>query len=335
MAGKNVTAKDDPLQKIQVEYLFHKLVKPDASIDASVRQLRIVRQLDAKQYSMLKRHLPYIVCAIFSPPYRRTENFAFTEYFMVDIDHITEKEITPEALKEKLKPDPGVVLCFISPGQDGLKIMFRLKERCYDAGVYQVFYKLFVADFARRYGLEQIIDTRTSDVARACFVSVDTDAYYNAQAEPIDMSNYLNSENSDELFRLRKEAEAKLPAPPPVKMPEQPSGPDDDALQFIRSLLNPGGRNSKPKLDAFVPEELNQLMERLVPRIEESGVKVAAIENINYAKKLKIQLGVKQSEINVFHGKRGYSVVISPRRGTDDELNKLMAALIEQNIYEI
>lgn len=335
MAGKNVTAKDDPLQKIKVEYLYHKLIHPDTEIESKIRQLRIVQQLDPKHYSTLKRQLPYVVCGMFNPPFRRTENFAYTEYFMVDIDHIAAKELHPEALKDKLKTDPRIVLCFVSPGQDGLKILFKLKERCYDAGVYSVFYKLFVAEFAQKYALEQVIDARTSDVARACFVSTDSDAYYNEQAAVVDMNNYLNSENSDELFRLRKQAEAKLPASPSGKTPEQPDGPDDEALKFIRSLLNPGGRNTKPKLDAYVPEELNLLMERLVPLIEQSGVKVIGIDNINFAKKIKLMLAEKQSEINVFHGKRGYSVVISPRRGTDNELNKLMATLIEQYIYEV
>jgi hypothetical protein len=39
-------------------------------------------------------------------------------------------------------------------------------------------------------------------------------------------------------------------------------------------------------------------------------------------------MGQKQSEINVFFGKRGYSVVISPRCGTDNELNEVTHDLI-------
>ena len=37
---------------------------------------------------------------------------------------------------------------------------------------------------------------------------------------------------------------------------------------------------------------------------------------------------MKQAEINLFFGKKGFSVVQSPRTGTNAELNQLMADLI-------
>ena len=39
-------------------------------------------------------------------------------------------------------------------------------------------------------------------------------------------------------------------------------------------------------------------------------------------------MGVRLGEINLFYGKRGFSVVQSPRSGTSDELNRLLADLI-------
>ncbi len=333
MVGKNVTAKDDALQKIKVEYLYHKLIQPDAVVESKIRQLRIVRQLDPKQYSYLKRQLPYIVCGMFNPSYRRTENFGYTEYFMVDIDHIGEKELSVSELRTRLTADARVVLCFLSPGEDGLKLLFRLKERCYDAGIYSLFYKLFVLVLAKKYGLEQVIDARTSDVARACFVSIDAEAYYNPDAEVVDLNTFMNTEDTSELFRIKKQIENDKTVPVKQNDTALQRAPDNDALTQIRALLNPGGRTLIPKSEAFIPQELNELMEKLVPFIEQAGVAVAAIENINYGKKLKMKMGLKEAEINVFYGKRGYSVIISPRRGTNDELNILMAQLIEQFLY--
>lgn len=333
MVGKNVTAKDDALQKIKVEYLYHKLIHPDAVIESKIRQLRIVRQLDPKQYSFLKRQLPYIVCGMFNPAYRRTENFGYTEYFMVDIDHIGEKELSVSELRTRLTADARVVLCFLSPGEDGLKLLFRLNERCYDAGIYSLFYKLFILQFAKKYGLEQVIDARTSDVARACFVSIDAEAFYNPEAEAIDLNTFMNTEDTSELFRIKKQVENDKSLPAKQNDTALQRTPDDDALKQIRALLNPGGRSLMPKREAFIPQELNELMEKLVPYIEQAGVAVAAIENISYGKKLKMKMGLKEAEINVFYGKKGYSVIISPRRGTNDELNALMAQLIEQYLY--
>ncbi len=333
MAGKNITAKDDPLQKIKVEYLYHKLIRPDTEIEAKIRQLRIVRQLDPRQYSLLKRQLPYIVCGIFNPTYRRTENFGYTEYFFIDIDHISEKELSLPELRKRLTADNRVVLCFLSPGEDGLKVMFRLQQRCYDAGIYSIFYKYFVVQFAKQYALEQVVDARTSDVARACFVSFDPEAYYNPQAEEVDIDAFLNKEESGELFRIKKEVEKAVTLPAKKSEEAMERAPDEATLLQIKSLLLPGARPRLAKRDAFVPEELNQLMEKLVPFIEQAGLTVTAIENIHYGKKLKMKAGIKEAEINVFYGKKGYSVVISPRRGTNDELNNLTAQLIEQYIY--
>lgn len=333
MVGKNVTAKDDALQKIKVEYLYHKLIHPDAVIESKIRQLRIIRQLDPKQYSFLKRQLPYIVCGMFNPAYRRTENFGYTEYFIVDIDHIGEKEMSVSELRTRLIADTRVVLCFLSPGEDGLKLLFRLNERCYDAGIYTLFYKLFVLQFAKKYGLEQVIDARTSDVARACFVSIDAEAYYNPEAEVVDLNTFMNIEDTSELFRIKKQLENDKLLPAKQNDTALQRTPDDDALKQIRALLNPGGRSLTPKREAFIPQELNELMEKLVPHIEQAGIAVAAIENINYGKKLKMKMGLKEAEINVFYGKKGYSVITSPRRGTNDELNALMAQLIEQYLY--
>lgn len=329
MAGKNVTAKDDQLQKIKIDYLYHKLINPDTEIEARIRQLRIIRDLDVRQYSMLKRQLPYVVCGIFNPPIRHSENFGYTEFFIVDIDHVGHKNINISELRKTMQADERVVLSFLSPGEDGLKLLFRLKERCYDPGVYSLFYKLFVLSLSKQYQLEQVIDARTCDVARACFISIDSQAYFNANAIEVDMNTFMNTHNNDELFSLRKKADALLNNT--VQRHNDQKGPDNDALMQIKQLLNP--KAAVPKREAFVPEQLNVLMQILEPLIQNAGVQLYEVQNISYGKKLKMKMGLHEAEINLFYGKKGYSVVVSPRRGTNDELNALMAQLIEQTIF--
>lgn len=185
--GGNIVSGSDELKKVKVEYLYHSLSNPKPDIVSKINQLRIVRDLDVKQYGVLKKALPYVVCAMFNPAFRRTANFAYTEYFILDIDHIYEKGLDIDEVRSKVQSDDRVLMCFLSPGEDGLKVMFRLKERCYDAGLYSLFYKAFLKDFSIRYGLEQVVDERTSDVCRACFVSVDENVYYNADAKCVDI----------------------------------------------------------------------------------------------------------------------------------------------------
>lgn len=329
--GKSITVKDDPLFKIKPEYLYHKLINPDTEVEAKIRQLRIVRLLDSRQYSQLKRSLPYVVCSIFNPSFRRTDNFAFTQYFIVDIDKISEKEMQMESLRQRLQADSRIMLSFLSPGEDGLKLMFKLKERCYDAGIYSIFYKMFVKQFSAQYDLEQVLDARTSDVARACFVSFDRNCYFNPDADTVDMQAFINTEDTSALLQLQKELQQEEKGiMASADISDAKGIPDDDALQKIRSLLNPKLKAKVEKKEAYVPDELNELMERLLPYLSESGITIAEIANISFGKKIRMKVNFREAEINLFYGKRGYSVVQSPRRGTDDELNGICADLIGQ-----
>lgn len=89
---------------------------------------------------------------------------------------------------------------------------------------------------------------------------------------------------------------------------------------------------SKPPV--YVPEQLNEIVEDLKKYVEDSGIVVSEIINISYGKKIRMKMGVKQAEINVFYGKKGFSVVESPRSGTVAEFNKLTAELIKSFFWE-
>ena len=132
--GKHITQKDDLLAPLEVQNFYQTIRQPDEKTLALINRLRLVQTIDKKQYGVMKRELPYVVCGIFNPPYRRIENFGYIEHFVVDIDHIAEKGLTINAIRAKLIADSRVVLCFVSPSEDGLKALFRLSEKCYDAG---------------------------------------------------------------------------------------------------------------------------------------------------------------------------------------------------------
>lgn len=324
MFGNNIQSPADPLRKVQESYLYHSLVNPKTEVSSAIQQLRIVYSMDASRYSQLKRQLPYVVCGMFNPPYRRTENFAYTENFILDFDHLSAKKIDLASLKQKIVADNRVMMCFTSPSQDGLKVLFRLKDRCYDSGLYKIFYKAFASSFSQSLGIDQVLDARTSDVTRACFVSVDTDAVYNDSAEAVDLTAFVQTDNPLAMFDMRKEQiekekEQKKEAPKSL----QAKDPTNDIMDKIRSTLRPNAPVKKK--EAYVPMQLNDIIEPLCNKIKDTGIIVTEVINIQYAKKIRCQLGLRQGELNLFYGKRGYSVVESPRRGTDGELNHLIA----------
>lgn len=328
MQGNNIQSPADLLQKVKDEVLYYSLVNPQHHVASTIKQLRTVYAIDTTRYACLKRMLPYVVCGMFNPPYRRKENFAYTERFVLDFDHLTAKNLRIDELRKKLSADSRVMMCFASPSEDGLKVMFRLKERCYDSGVYSIFYKAFAASFARQLGLEQVLDPRTSDVSRACFLSVDPKAYYNAQAEAIDLAAFVNTDNplaTYDLLRRQDKPEKEQKA-----VPQQPKPSPDlskDLMDRIRATLRP--KAPVVKKATYVPTQLDDIIDPLCEAIRQTGIEVTEVCNIQYAKKIRTRLGSRQGELNVFYGKRGYSVVESPRRGTDDELNHLLADVVK------
>ena len=337
-AGRNIQAVSDILTPISVEYFYQSLQHPRPEIETRVRQLRIIRQIDAKLYSKSKKLLPYIVCATFSPLIRKTENFAFTDHFIIDLDNLQEKQIDINTLRSNLKSDPRVVLMFVSPGEDGLKVLFNLKSKCYDAGLYKLFYQEFARRFSKQYHLEQVIDSKTCDVSRACFVSIDPDAYYNQQAEAVDIEEYLNFTDTSSLFDLKHEHESiekenRKQEKEPVKSAAEPEG---DVLATIKETLKLRSKKvqERPTLSIYVPERLEQIMQDLKSFIEDQGIEVYEVQSIQYGKKIKGKLGAKLAEVNLFYGKRGFRVVKTVKGILSDELNDVLMEIIQIYLQE-
>ena len=265
--GINITSNSDALRKVTVKYVYDSLRNPNMHIQFSIRKLRIIREIDDKQYNLLKRQLPYLVCGMFNPPYRKTENFAYTEYFIIDIDHLSDKGFSLPDVRKRIEADSRVVLSFVSPGEDGLKVMFKLKERCYDSGLYSLFYKSFLMRFSDQYTLRQVVDARTSDVTRACFISVDPDAYYNPEADTVDMSAFLEVDNPSALFEQKRRQEQILKENESTSSKKNdgmgPLDPDKETMDKIKQMLNPKAK--KEKAPVFVPKELDVIMPKLQP----------------------------------------------------------------------
>lgn len=282
MYGLNIQSSADKLQPISVKNIFEMIRKPDSEFISRIKQLRVIRQLDIKQYASMKKSLPYFVCSSFNLPFRRTENFAYTNLFVIDIDHILDKGLNIQSLRRRIQSDERVILCYVSPGGDGLKVLFRLSDKCYDAGMYSLFYKTFLRGFSDEYELQQVIDKRTCDVTRACFISYDEDAYYNENAVSVVMNSYLECDNVQQLFDDKREIEKfeNEVAKSEEKHLVNPD-PDEIALNHIKQTL---GRKStvsnKNSIPVFVPQILIDAMSGIKLSIEKTGIIVDEIIDI-------------------------------------------------------
>lgn len=331
--GKCITSASDELVKLPVHELYNQIKNPSNELKSLVEQMRVVRNLSKESYNAVKKQLPYFVCGHFSPAYRKTENFAYTQYFIMDIDHLSEKGLSAQQLKEVLKNDARVVMCFVSPSGDGLKVMMMLQEKCYDAGVFKMFYKLFVSNFSAQYKLQQIIDAKTCDVTRACFLSIDPDIYYNPLAEEIDLNAVVKEGNSQEMWDLFHEVKnGKHVVETDVFVPveEIDNNLDENTMERIKTFLGEAKQKVKevmPKY-VYVPEILNDVMKDFAEFIKDTGVVIKEVIDIQYGKKLRCAYEGKEAETNLYYGRKGFSVVETPRSGTDRELNALVADLV-------
>jgi hypothetical protein len=341
MAGASLISPADPLQKVQDDYFYNCISHPKPEVENLIQQLRIVYTLDKRKYAEQKRQLPYVVCSVFNPPFRNTANFAYIDHFILDIDKLSQKQLSLDEVRKRVEADTRVLMCFASPSKDGLKVMFRLKERCADAGLYSIFYKKFVMDFSAEYDLSQVLDSVTSDVTRACFISIDPDAYFNPQAEPVDLSAVVDVDNPTELFDIKFQPielpVEEMPAEVvPAEAVDRPVDPDREVMARIKATLNPQLAKLDDRPPVVVPEILNDIMDDLTNYVQNTGVTITEVINIQYGKKIRCKLGLKQSEVNLFYGHRGFSVVTSPRCGTDSEFNGLTHDLIASfiNTYQ-
>jgi len=333
--GKSITSANDPLRTISVEDLYKMITCPSPELSSKLHQLRILSTIDFKKYQEMKKMLPYITCGIFSPPYRRTQNFGSISQFIVDVDHLSEKEINITLLKEKFTRDDRVEMVFVSPGGDGLKVLFRLSEKCYDPAKYSMFYKLFIKQFSQQYQISQVVDKVTSDVARACFLSIDEQAYLNNNPAPVNMAAYINFENESEINeanRLIRELEKETAEKKQETEEKEKNELSPDLLEEIKRKLNPNIR-LKPEKQLYVPEEIDKILPSITERTAEFGIQMKSAEPINFGKKFRFELDTKWAQLNVFYGKQGYKVVKTPVTGSDSELSDIVFRILCEMFY--
>jgi len=340
MTGKQVTAVNDPLTQVTIERVYQGIIG-SSTLATQVQQLRIGKTMDENQYRKLKTTLPYLVCGIFTPAIRRKENFRYTQFFIIDIDHISKFNTTIAAIRQILVKDENVLLMFTSPGGDGLKVLFQLSQRIEDPSYYSYFYKTFAARFASLYGLGGMVDAKTCDVSRCCFMSHDAEAYYKPGATPVEAMDFVNMADTSQISALQHEWDAFAEEGKIVQQElaieeagqDLRIGIDDKSLLLIKQRLQPD-KVIKQARPVEQPEQLQELLPGLIEYLQQSGVSLQKSQPISYGRKLVMYAGKLMAEINIFYGKRGFSVVKTTKTGSNDQLAHLASQLIQQYINQ-
>lgn len=152
---------------------------------------------DKSQRTELKKQLPSIC---FSGKFSARANNSIIEHsglVCLDFDHLE----NPEQFKKELKNDKYVMLAFISPSGDGLKVVIQIPKSIED----HAFYCRGLKNYFSKVYLTDKLDN-FEDVARVCFESYDPDIFINLQSEifkekiNISTPQIRHENNSNDIF---------------------------------------------------------------------------------------------------------------------------------------
>jgi len=337
--GKNITnSREDKLQPVTEMELYKLVSEPGEGLSSLIAMLNKTKLISKAQYDSMKKQLPYFCCSEFEQQIRNSVNFKSITHFTIDLDNVSSSAVELDAIKQRLFADSSVLMGFVSPGQTGLKLLFRLSEPLTNTKQFSDFYKAFAVRFGDKYGVQSFVDLKTSDVTRVSFLSADRSAYFNQRAVPVIHTDYIGGMTLFEELDARKKAEKQQQQQPVPGDTTPPNGGKEneeaESIQYkdILKRLNPDA--VKPaKAPVIVPEMLSQIVEPIRQGAHALGIDVTEIIDINYGKKFLFQHHLHQAEVVVFYGRKGFTVVKSAKTGSNTTLLEVGFSLINQILY--
>lgn len=322
--GRNIRANPpEALSLIEPEQLLHLLSAGDSPLVTEVARLRKLAQLDKKAYATAKLGLPYLIGATFGGNIRNTDNFEAIHYLVLDFDQCLQSPVQSQHLRQRIALRSEVWLMFVSPNGSGLKVWFRLQEPCTDPLVFKEFYRAFSSKFAEDIDLLGTLDTRTCDVTRVCFLSHDSATYYAPKATPLNWQHWQAKQ--DEFGDLNLDQEIiELPTKPPLNAA---------VYQQMLQKVNPKAP-ARPRDEPHVPALVESVQAKLVTLLEAQGIGIEQLVRLPYGLKFCCMRQLKRAEVSVFYGKRGFSVVKTPKSGTDSVLTDEVYTLMYNLLFE-
>jgi len=145
------------------------------------KEVAAVRSATGDAADKLKKLLPAILWAGKFAARKNEGIEKFSGYLCADIDKIPDRI---GELHDIARNDPHASAAFVSPSGTGIKIVFRVPVAA-DAKQHHQNFVAVRAHVVKIYNSK--VDEAAKDVARLCFVSHDSSAFYNADAVPLDV----------------------------------------------------------------------------------------------------------------------------------------------------
>jgi hypothetical protein len=328
LIGENISTKE-LLVKSSWKDVANKIILGSDGLKVFIKQLRTIKTFDKAKYQSVKKDLPYFTTSIFHPAYRLKDNFAAAYGLIIDLDHLPLNDINLSDLRERIRNEKEVLMEFVSPSGEGLKIAFQFAQPIYDASLYKAFYKRFVWHWTKRMGIGEYCDFSTNDVTRATFLSHDPSAYFNHDSIPLEIDDYISVQiDEDDFSETQKKNEQKIEQGKVQDEPIHATNKVDDIINDIRIRLDLKEKKKASDDHIYVPQEVDSSLPLIKERLYAAEIELLETKSISYGRAIKVGIPNAWSTINIFYGRKGFSVVISPQRGSNLELGKLVKDIL-------
>lgn len=310
--GTSLKNKNEVLRVVTLDDLIGIIKEGKEKTKEQTSLVRKVWKISKDHYRNLKTELPYFSCSQFKEGSRNYTQFEMAVGIILDID--SDEELDQTTIS-RIKSDQRICLMYTSPNGYGKKIVLIFEKPITEKHHYQQSYKAISQHFAVQYGLVNQLDTVNSDVSRVSFISYDADCFYNPDFVAID---------TDSIFDVSK-------TNPPI---ENEIGDTGMEAETYKNILIRLGTKAKPlhRRPPMVPEAITEMMEGMKQILEENKMNITKIEEIQYGIKLHLMCRADLGEVIVYHGKSGFKVVSSPKKGLSHELNEVAKQLIEYHL---
>lgn len=122
---------------------------------------------------------------------RKKDNMVeYTGVVVLDIDNLTKEQIT--RLKPIIIKISHTLMCFISPSGMGLKIVVVTDNK--DPNQHKACYQQVINYYKQHLNVE--FDEQTNDITRLCYVSDDSEAYFNPNAEIFNCGSEVSDQSA-------------------------------------------------------------------------------------------------------------------------------------------
>jgi len=337
MIGKKVW-EPSPLERSSVQAIFHKVKTGSGGLRDMIYNLQTIRTVSEENYHQAKRELPFFTLSVFHPPYRKTQNFAAANGMVIDIDNLNVQDAEFDRIRQRIRREPTTCMEFISPGHRGIKVILLFEYQMKDAALFSTFYKKYIYQWARRLDVLDVIDFSTHDAARATFFSYDPSVYFNPKAEKINATSWLDHHDPS-IFESDQKNTFQNPtdSPSPTDTKKEKKRKQDlksETLLAIRNRLKKNKMDQPKKIhhdpNIYVPDEIESSLPKIEQQLKDFDIQLIETHPIQYGRKIKVGIPNAWAEVNVFYGKKGYSIVATTKRNSDQELAQMTREVLSK-----